>query len=120
MTSNKIIFFRFAFWCGLLILTVLSLLPVENLPPQVLDVWDKAQHAAGFALLTASGLLAYGRHATRLCSGLLVHGGLIELAQSFTGWRYGDWADLLADAIGILMGALLVLMILRARERPQR
>jgi VanZ family protein len=72
------------------------------LPPQILDLWDKAEHALAFLLLGGLGLWAYPRSALRITTGLLVYGGLIELAQAATGWRIGDWFDWLADAIGVM------------------
>lgn len=103
---------KFIFWilCGVVV--VLSLLPVDQLPPATLDVWDKAQHALGFALLTTAGLLAYPRQRARLVGGLLLLGAGIELAQSFTGWRQGDAWDWLADAVGI------AIVMLVAQQRP--
>lgn len=93
-----------AFWLSALVIAVLSLLPVAFLPPQTFDVWDKAQHAGGFAALALLGHLAYRHHLWPMCAGLLIYGAAIELAQSATGWRYGDGLDLLADGIGIALG----------------
>lgn len=90
------------FWFSLAALTLASLLPVELLPPQALNIWDKAQHAAGFAWLAAWGLWAYPQHARTVVVGLIAWGGLIELMQMATGWRYGEWIDWLADAVGVL------------------
>lgn len=98
---------RRCFWALLLSLAVLSLMPTDYLPPQVFSLWDKAQHALGFAALSLLGLRAYPRQAWRLAAGLLVFGGAIELAQAATGWRHGEWADWLADAVGLAVGALL-------------
>ena len=89
------------FWLALLVLTTLSLMPTGLLPPPVFSLWDKAQHALGFGGLTLLGLLAYPHQRVRLPLLLLAHGGLIEVAQAATGWRYGEWMDLLADAVGI-------------------
>ena len=89
------------FWLTLLVLTTLSLMPTGLLPPQVFSLWDKAQHALGFGGLTLLGLLAYPHQRAQLPLLLLAHGGLIEVAQAATGWRYGEWMDLLADAVGI-------------------
>jgi len=33
-------------------------------------------------------------------------GGAIEVVQHLTGWRHGDWADWVADAVGIILMAL--------------
>ncbi len=49
---------RLAFWFCLAAVTVLSLMPIEFLPPPVFSLWDKAQHALGFVGLTVLGLLA--------------------------------------------------------------
>jgi hypothetical protein len=92
---------RLAFWSGLCALTVASLIPVAMLPPQALNIWDKAQHALGFAGITVLGLVAYPRHARLICVGLLLWGGAIELMQWASGWRFGEWIDWLADAVGI-------------------
>lgn len=92
------------FWACVLATIFLSLVPVELLP-QAFNWWDKAQHALGFAVLTALGLLAYPKARWRLPCGLLLLGAFIELAQAASGWRRGDWLDLLADAVGILVVA---------------
>ena len=95
------------FWALVLCVTVLSLMPTAYLPPQVFSLWDKAQHALAFTALAALGLLAYPRQPWRLAIGLLAFGGAIELAQAATGWRYGEWADWLADAVGLAAGSAL-------------
>lgn len=92
---------KIAFWCALVTVVALSLMPGAMLPP-VFSFWDKAQHALGFFGLTWLALLAYpSRSLPTIGTGLLLAGGGIELAQSATGWRHGDWLDLLADAVGI-------------------
>lgn len=101
---------KLAFWISTLAVATLSLLPVAFLPPQSFNVWDKAQHAGGFAVLALLGHAAYRHHLWRLCIGLLAYGAAIELAQSATGWRYGDGMDLLADGIGIALGTVAVLL----------
>ncbi|WP_420906002.1 VanZ family protein [Candidatus Magnetaquiglobus chichijimensis] len=90
-----------AFWLAVAGVGLGSLTPVPYLPTQALDVWDKAQHVLAFVLLSGLGLLAFSQRALRVMAGLLVYGGLIELAQAATGWRYGDWQDWFADAIGV-------------------
>ena len=104
-----------SFWVVLTGVVVLSLMPVAHLPPLAFDVWDKAQHAFGFAVLTLLGLWAYPGRMRQLLSGLLLLGALIELAQGASGWRHGDWLDLLADAIGVVLG-LMVWAVYRRRS----
>ena len=108
------ILFKSAFWLLCAAVTVLSLLPVDQLPPQALDIWDKAQHAIGFMVLAALGLAAFPRQYRPLTWGLLVFGLAIELAQSLTTWRQGDVWDWLADAIGI--GVVMLCARLTARQ----
>lgn len=96
-----------AFWAACAAVAALSLAPVEHLPPQVFDIWDKAQHAAGFAALAFLGRLAYPSQPSRLLVALLVYGALIEVAQAATGWRQGDVKDWIADAVGVVIGLAL-------------
>ncbi|MBK6714693.1 MAG: VanZ family protein [Burkholderiales bacterium] len=80
-------------------------------------MWDKLNHAVGFAGLTLAACLACGRcnsgHLARLRDTMrpallmLAFGALIEVLQSFVPERSAEWADLLADGIGVVLGALL-------------
>ncbi len=105
-----------AFWGACLVVGVLSLLPVDELPPMALSIWDKAQHALGFLGLAVLGLWGYGQRRPSIVWGLLAYGALIEVAQAATGWRTGDVLDWLADATGILFAAALVALWQRRRS----
>lgn len=98
---NRIV--QLLFWVAVAIVAVLSLLPGDYLPPVAFSVWDKAQHALGFLLLGVLGLNAYPNNIVRVVMGLLIYGAAIELAQAATGWRYGDWQDWLANAVGVTL-----------------
>lgn len=113
---------RVAFWACLLGVVVLSLTPVQQLPPQVLNLWDKAQHAGGFAVLTLLGLWAYPQRAVTLLAAMLALGAGIEVAQAATGWRYGDVADWVADAVGVAAAYALwrLLQVVCGRSQCQR
>lgn len=113
---------RVAFWACLLGVVVLSLTPVQQLPPQVLNLWDKAQHAGGFAVLTLLGLWAYPQRAVTLLAAMLALGAGIEVAQAATGWRYGDVLDWVADAVGVAAAYALwrLLQVVRADSERQR
>lgn len=97
---------KFAFWVCLLSVVILSLMPTDQLPAEVGLVWDKAQHALGFVLLTVLGLMAYPDQRMWLVIGLVVTGAGIEWTQDATGWRHGDVMDWIADNIGIAIGLL--------------
>jgi VanZ family protein len=112
--------FKAAFWLLCALVTVLSLLPVDQLPSQALDIWDKAQHAVGFMLLAAAGLAAYPHRYRILSFGLLAFGAAIELAQSFTTWRQGDGWDWIADAVGIALVMLLTQCIAKNPATQER
>lgn len=107
---------------AVLAFTVLALLPAKHLVGlPAFDWWDKAQHALAFAVLAA---LAWGGWpsvaAWRWGAGLVIYGVVIELAQAATGWRYGEVADAVADALGVAAGLSLVGLWRRgfSRRRP--
>jgi VanZ family protein len=90
---------------------VFSLVPtVPELPS---TGWDKSNHFLGFITLTVLGRQGYPRQGLALFTGLLVFGGLIEVLQMFTDYRHADWADWLADDIGVLAGYTLDMTLRR-------
>ena len=89
-------------WClAMLGVAVLALLPTELLTAPVFNWWDKAQHALAFAVLTVWGLWAWPLAWRWVLAGMLVFGAAIELAQWACGWRFAEWADWAADAVGV-------------------
>ena len=116
---------RAAFWLATAVVVVTSLLPGPYLPKGgIFDLWDKAQHALAFAVLALLGLWSWRPRAlrVRLVVGLLALGGVIEVAQHLSGWRHGDWADWLADSLGVLVAILVckagALALLRRTDAP--
>ena len=85
------------------LVTVLALLPVEHLQLPMFDWWDKAQHALAFAVLTVGACLLWPRATVRVVVGMIAYGAALELAQWFVGWRFAEWSDLLADAVGVVL-----------------
>ena len=108
---------RWSFWLLTLVVIGLTLSPAAYLPKQAFSLWDKAEHALAFATLVLLGVLAYPRRIGLLVFSLLAFGGAIELAQAATGWRSGDWADWLADGVGLVAGLPLAWFIRRALAR---
>lgn len=98
--------FRVLFWLCFVGLTGFALSPAPYLPPlDIFNWWDKAQHAIGYGTFMASALLAYPKASKlRLAALLCLHGCLIEVLQYFSGYRFGDWQDALADGVGVLLG----------------
>ena len=103
--------FRAIFWLCFVGLTGLALSPGQYLPA-IFNWWDKAQHAIGFGCLTVSALLAYPQAPKwKLALLLCVHGCLIEVLQYFSGYRYGDWQDAVADAVGVALGMAVYILL---------
>ena len=97
------------FWLCFVAVNTLALSPAPYLPPlEIFDWWDKAQHAIAFGTLAVLAVLAYpGVSKVRIGLLLIAHGVLIEVLQYFTGYRFGDWQDAVADGVGVLVGLVL-------------
>jgi VanZ family protein len=93
---------RWAFWLAVAAVLALSLSPRAELLPST--GWDKSNHALAFAVLTILGRMSYSARRMRVLLGLLAYGVLIEVLQSFTGYRSGEWLDVFADSLGIAIG----------------
>ncbi|HWI82211.1 VanZ family protein [Ramlibacter sp.] len=93
---------RWAFWLCLGAVLVLALMRPTHFMPST--GWDKANHALAFAVLAILGCLSYPGRGPRVLAGLLAYGALIELLQTLTGYRSGEWLDLVADTIGLALG----------------
>src|SRR5690606_19817592 len=94
---------RAAFFLVMAAVTILSLWPDDSAP--VGTGWDKANHVIAYvalAMLGRFGFPAASFWKLGLC--LLAYGGLIEILQGMTPDRMADWADLAANAIGIVIG----------------
>ena len=84
--------------------------------PQAITVSDKLAHGVLYAMLAISMIAAVGRDArTRVvpyiytCVIATSYGALMEILQRYcTLTRSGEMADLYADAIGAIIGVLLV------------
>jgi len=107
---------RAALWRGLLLAAMLVLLVLSLMPPspQMPSTgWDKSNHALAFAVLAFLGNRAWPKQPVPVLLGLLAYGGLIEVLQSFTPDRFAEWEDLLADAVGLLLGEVLARLVWR-------
>jgi VanZ family protein len=90
-----------AFWICASVVLVLSLLPPFEMPS---TGWDKSNHLLAFSALAVLGIRAYPAFIVPVILGLLVYGGLIEVLQALTPYRYAEWFDVLANAAGLLIG----------------
>jgi VanZ family protein len=102
----------------LLVISWLAFLPEAPTPD--FEGADKINHLLAFATLAVVAGLALAPgwlNAGWVALGLLCYGGFIEVVQTYLPPRVGDWADLLADGIGMAAG-LLLLALLRRRWHP--
>jgi VanZ family protein len=91
---------------GILLAFVLSLWP--HGAPGLERVPDKLQHLAGYAMVSLWFVgMVERRHYVSVFIGAIVLGGVLEILQSFTETRQGDWADEGADALGALLALIL-------------
>lgn len=83
-----------------LVLLYLTQAPSRELPQ--VELWDKAEHAVAWFVLTASGLLLFPRRPGRIGAFALAFGGLVELLQALLPFgRDADWRDWIADGLGV-------------------
>ncbi|MGM9515965.1 VanZ family protein [Roseateles sp. DB2] len=93
-------------------LLAISCLALSPSPPKAADLgWDKLNHLSAFGLLMLLAGLAWPRRWRQAALGLMAYGGLIELLQTQVPGRSAEWADLLADALGLLLGLSLLRLL---------
>lgn len=114
-------------WHGLLALTALAVLTLALMPkpPETLSTgWDKANHVLAFAVLTLLADRASQSHPMHLRHwrwwALLAYGVLIELLQGLTPNRQASGADVLADVLGMGVGAIAAWVWAQAAARMTR
>jgi VanZ family protein len=89
------------------ILLYICLAPHQDVPGSEL-VWDKAEHATAWTVLTGLGLILSTKRKWAIGVFALVLGAAVEIAQASMGWgRNGDWRDLIADIVGIAAAYLI-------------
>lgn len=92
----------------LLVITALSLYPLEYLPK--VRGSDKLHHLLAYASLMFFVALKMPRYWWLMGLFFVGYSGVIELLQPYVN-RYGEWLDLLANAAGVLLGLLLGLFV---------
>lgn len=96
-------------WLWIATIIYLSLTPHPPEPMHFLNA-DKLEHALAYGFLMLWFCQVYQRGAPRLLTaGLLVTLGVgIEYLQRMTMYRAFDYADMLANAAGVLLGLILI------------
>lgn len=101
---------RMAFYLAAGMVAVLSLLPRQSAPDVGLD--DKVAHFLAYACLGFLGQLTARRRSDAITGilGLIAFGVVLEFLQAFSPGRSPEFADALADALGVCIGGMLVLL----------
>ncbi|MEL0082251.1 MAG: VanZ family protein [Gammaproteobacteria bacterium] len=88
-------------WLQVVILLVACLWPTVELPGP--EGTDKGAHLLSFGWLMLWFSQVVSRHRVLLAGLIIAYGGLIELLQTFSGYRQGSGWDWLADGLGVLL-----------------
>jgi VanZ family protein len=103
-------YLRVAWFVGVVVVTIISLLPEDSRPIQTLSLvpfGDKVHHALSYAVLGFIPVLREKRRtAAVLVAAGITLGWVIEVLQGYTG-RTPDVADGIADLMGITVGVLI-------------
>jgi VanZ family protein len=99
------------------VLLWLTLSPDDALPR--VDLWDKAEHAIAFGVLTAICGLLFPRRRWAGAAGSVLLGIVIEILQAVMPFgRDGDWRDAVFDTIGVVLALVVPRLVARASKLP--
>lgn len=104
---------RFAFFFTAAVILVLALMPITVPLPST--GWDKTNHLLAFGVLAWLGREAWPSHQRIVLPSLAGYGVSIEALQSFTPNRSAEVSDVVADAMGIVIGCLIAATLSRWR-----
>lgn len=108
---------RFALIASMALILWLSTSPLEH--PVVTSTWDKANHAIAFIELILLARLGWPRLSV-IHSALIIFGFgvVIEIIQAPIPYRSASVLDLVADAVGIVIGLAIWWTTLRKFQSP--
>lgn len=119
-----ILYYTPVFSWGVFVL-VMSLLPSRDLPNALIEVSDQLLHASIYVAWTMlacwgyvqvnSGMKRSAYLTVLVCA--LVFGLGVEFAQKYlTDYRHFEWADMLANTTGSLLGLTIVFVLSRRKK----
>lgn len=91
-------------WLLVAAVAVLSLLPQPPQPPVL--TWDKSHHLLAYGLLMFWFRQSFAPRPVWVAF-LVALGLVLEVLQGLSGYRYFEWADLLANTLGVGAGLAL-------------
>ncbi len=90
-------------WFSFVLLTALSLMPIPEMVGK--NINDLILHLIAYGGVMWSFTQGYPDARTvKLMLGLMLWGGLLEIVQSFTSYRFFEGVDLVANSFGVLLG----------------
>ena len=96
---------------GMLLVGLVVYLSLIPHPPEPLSFpqSDKLEHGFAYASLSLWFCQLYlrGRQRIAVVVALVTLGVVIEILQGLSGYRYFEYADMLANSVGVLLGVLL-------------
>ena len=95
---------------NLLIITFLSLWPLESLPS--VPGTDKTHHLIAYAALAFPTALRKPDKWIVICLLFIAYSGAIEVLQPYVN-RYGEWLDMAANTLGVICGLIIAGLVNR-------
>lgn len=97
------------------LVTFASLRPMDGI---AIGNWDKIGHLTLYFLFALLGyrVVSNPRHYLFLCIGIVVYGGLMEVAQSFMPGRMMSAYDFIANAAGVVIAMVFTRMLLSTKR----
>ncbi len=99
---------------GLALIAVMSLVPLPELP--LFPGSDKTHHLIAYSLLMFPVALHKPKKWLWIALGFTAWSGVIELIQPYVN-RYGEWLDLLANTLGVVMGFVIARCVIKFNNR---
>ena len=106
---SRLLNFIKAYWLyitltNFVVITVLSLYPLEHLPTDIPGN-DKTHHFIAYSALVFPVALRKPAHWKLIFFFFVIWSGAIELLQPYAN-RYGEWLDMAANTAGVFSGLL--------------
>jgi len=107
---NKVVFILYA-----LFIAFVSLRPMNS---ATLEPWDKVFHLILYGVFSLLGYRASKepKQFLYICTGIVIYSGLMEVGQSFMPGRVMSVYDLLANTIGVVLGAAIAKKVFSANN----
>jgi len=111
LSSIKRLLQRSSLYIAVFVTVFITYLSLAKIGPQPISFnhLDKIEHAIAYATLSFFWLLSFGttKKKINIIIGVCIaYGAVIEVLQSTTAYRTFDYADMIANAIGVLLGML--------------